>query len=317
MIVSLLFIAFSLVLLYYGAEFLVKGSVSFALRLGVSVLIVGLTVVAFGTSTPELVVSLQAAVDGHGDISIGNVIGSNILNIACVLGLSAMIAPMKVHIGLIKVDAPILIGVTLLFFLFFLDNEISRIEGIVLFSGILLYVFYAIYRAKSEKQDEQIIAEEEGDDVEITKHWAIDFLLMIGGLFLMIVGSKLLVKHAVSIAESFGVSQAVIGLTIVAIGTSLPELATSLVAAIKKKNDIAIGNIIGSNLFNILAVLGSVAMIKPIYAPGFQMVDKIVFLLVALLLFPLMKKGLTITRLEGTFLFMIFLSYNVWLIWFS
>ena len=239
-------------LLYYGAEFLIKGGVSIALKLKVPALVIGLTLVAFGTSAPELVVSVDATLKGSGDISIGNVVGSNICNIALILGLSVLIAPLAVQKKLLRFDLPLLTAVSILLMIFLLSSQgITRWQGIIFFTGIVVYTVYSIYAGKKDGAD--------GDDdvvnSKIYPYW-LSAAMVAGGLAGLIIGAKLFVNAAIFIARAGGVSDAVIGLTVVALGTSLPELATSVVAAFKNEHDIAIGNVIGSNIFNILCILG-------------------------------------------------------------
>ncbi len=313
MLVYILFIIGSLIVLYFGANFLVKGAASVAERLGVSALVVGLTVVSFGTSAPELIVSVQATLDGFGGISIGNVIGSNIANIGLILGLSALIFPLKAHMQLIRIDTPFMILVSLLFIVFFLDQTIGRIEGMVFVLIIAVYSVYNIIKSKKENQA-QVIKEYDESVPKISRHWALDGLFIILGLAGLVFGSDLLVKNAVELARGLGMSEAVIGLTIVALGTSTPELATSIVAAVKKQPDIAIGNVVGSNIFNILGILGVASLIKPIATPDINYIDSIVMIVMSLLLLPFIKTGFTLRRWEGGLLLGIYIGYMVYLL---
>ena len=313
MLTYLLFIAGSLVVLYFGANWLVKGAASVAERLGVSSLVVGLTVVAFGTSTPELIVSTQAALDGLGGISIGNVLGSNIGNIGLILGLSAMIYPLTAHMQLIRFDTPIMIAAALLFLVLFLDNTIGRIEGLVFVALVVSYTVFNVVKSRKENQ-KQVLNEFDESVPKISRHWAFDVVYIILGLAALIIGSEFLVKNAVGLARMLGLSEAVIGLTIVAVGTSMPELATSIVAAVKKQPDIAIGNVVGSNIFNILGILGITALIKPISSPDINLTDMLVMIGMSLLLLPFIKSGFTLRRWEGAMLFMIYIAYIVYLL---
>jgi len=313
MLVYILFIIGSLIVLYLGANFLVKGAASVAERFGVSSLVVGLTVVAFGTSTPELIVSVQATLEGFGGISIGNVIGSNIANIGLILGLSALIYPLRAHMQLIRIDTPFMILVAVLFILFFLDQKIGRLEGMVFVVMIIGYTVFNIIKSKKEKQAE--VLEEYNESVpKISRHWALDGLFIILGLAGLVFGSDLLVKNAVELARGLGMSEAVIGLTIVALGTSTPELATSIVAAVKKQPDIAIGNVVGSNIFNILGILGVASLIKPIATPDINYIDSIVMIVMSLLLLPFIKSGFTLRRWEGGLLLAMYIGYVVYLL---
>jgi len=313
MISYILFIIGSLVVLYFGAEWLVKGAASVAERFGVSSLVVGLTVVAFGTSTPELIVSTQAAMDGLGGISIGNVLGSNIGNIGLILGISALIYPLKAQMQLIRFDTPVMILTTLLFLVLFLDQRIGRIEGIVFVAGAMAYTIFNII--KSRKEHLKKVLKEYDDAVpKISRHWALDVLFIIAGFAALIIGSEFLVDNAVHLARLLGLSEAVIGLTIVAIGTSMPELATSVVAAIKKQPDIAIGNVVGSNIFNILGILGISSLIKPIATPDINLTDSLVMIGLSLLLLPFIRSGFTLRRWEGGLLLVIYITYITYLL---
>ncbi len=306
-----------LVLLYYGAEFLVKGGVSIAVRMKVSPLVIGLTLVAFATSAPELVVSIDAALKGAGNISLGNIVGSNICNIALILGLCSMITPLRVNRKLFQLDVPLMIlSAVVLAIFYFITCGVNRIEAGIFFIGILAYTCWSIYNSRKEgQQDPELMAEAE-EEVTSQKHYGIllSLLFVLGGLAALVGGAKLFVNGAVYFAKLLSISDAVIGLTVVAVGTSLPELATSLVAAIRGEKDIAIGNIVGSNIFNILAILGIAPLIAPIHAPGISYVDIGLMLFVSIILYPIMKTGLVISRKEGAFLFATYIAYTVWLI---
>ncbi|MCX6983302.1 MAG: calcium/sodium antiporter, partial [Lentisphaerae bacterium] len=306
MIESILIII-GLVLLYYGAEWLVGGGASLAVKAGVTPLVVGLTVVAFGTSCPELVVSVDATLSHHGEISIGNIVGSNIFNIAFILGLSAMIRPLKVQMQLIRFDTPIMIAASVLFVIFFLDKTISRMEAMILFVGILAYTVTVVRMARKEVKKNR----DDGIAGNVHAEYCLEVCVffIIAGLTALVVGARIFVEGSVMIAQNLKISEAVIGLTIVAAGTSLPELATSVVAAAKKQSDISIGNIVGSNIFNILCIIGIAGIISPIYAPGISSVDLGMMLVTAILLFPLMRTGFVITRIEGFALVSIYLGY--------
>lgn len=314
MLFDLFLITTSLGLLTLGAEGLVRGSASMALRLGLTPLMVGLTVVAFGTSAPELIVSLKASQLGQGDIALGNVIGSNIFNIGVILGLTALICPVPVKLQIIKIDGPIMLGVALLVPLLLLDgNLISRLEGIALTSGIAGYTALLVFLARREPAPAWQVEFEEGMPRR-SRHWLLDLLLMVAGLALLIAGSRLLVDSSVSVARILGVSEAVIGLTIVAAGTSVPELATSVVAAIRKEPDIAVGNIIGSNIFNILAILGVSATVMPISASGIRSFDILVMIGFSILLLPVIRSGSRLSRIEGGILLAGYVAYLI-LLW--
>jgi cation:H+ antiporter len=309
MIVQLTLIALSLVILTFGADFLVRGAGSLALRFGVTPLVVGLTVVAFGTSAPELVVSLKAAWQGQGDIAAGNVIGSNIFNIAVILGLSAMISPLRVQLQLLKFDTPVMLFTAGVLTAVFWDRQVDRGEGLLLFAGIIVYLIINV-RASRTQHTPAIDAEyEEGMPHQTKSPW-LDGLLILGGLVLLVGGSRLLVDNAVALARGLGVSEAIIGLTIVAAGTSMPELATSVVAAFKKEADIAIGNIVGSNIFNVLAIVGISGAAFPFRAPGIANFDLWIMLGLSAVLVPLLMTGKRLVRWEGALLFLSFIGYS-------
>lgn len=303
----------SLVILYFSAEGLVSGASSLAKRIGISPLVIGLTIVSVGTSAPELVVSVKAALNGQSALSIGNVLGSNFFNIGIILGLSALIYPLAVKRQLLKLDVPVMILAALLFFLFFLDSIISRIEALIF---IVMFVSYTVYLLISSKKkniktqdsdsEKEMHLEEE---IRLNKHWTLDILLIGVGLLGLVYGSDLLVENAVIIAARLGMSEAMIGLTIVAAGTSMPELATSVVAAVKKRADIAIGNVVGSNIFNILLILGVAGLIQPISAPDINYVDSLFVIGISLLLWIFMKQGTRITRWEGAAFILFYLVY--------
>ena len=261
-----LYLIAGLLLLIAGGNYLVKGGVAVAKRFKVPTLIIGMTIVAFGTSSPEFIVSLQSALQGHPEISIGNVVGSNIANIGLILGITALILPMAVNRTSVKIDVPFLIFCSLLFFTLAQDNLITRGEGFIFVILLVLFTLLSIYKGKKENPTETPTEEPVKEDAPKEKE-----LNMIGAIIMIIAscaaltfGANLLIDSAVSIAKDFGVSERVISVTLVAFGTSIPELATSIMAAIRKENDIAIGNVVGSNIFNILFVIGASALITPI-----------------------------------------------------
>jgi cation:H+ antiporter len=301
-----------LALLYVGAEGLVRGSAALALRFGIPPLIVGLTIVALGTSSPELVVSLQAGLSGRGAIAVGNVVGSNIVNVAVILGLSAVIRATTVHAQLVRFDVPVLVVCSFLLVGLLADGTLSRVEALVLALTLALYVGAAIYLARREPG-----AEADVDLPELAAPtgaiWR-DGVLILVGLGVLVVGGRMLVSGAVVIAERLGMSEAMIGLTVVALGTSLPELATSLVAAVRGEGDIAVGNVVGSNLFNILAVLGIAGLVHPIAQVDIGLVDLAVMTVLAILLLPLMRSGFRLVRWEGAVLLLIYVGYVVYLL---
>jgi cation:H+ antiporter len=298
MLVPSLLILLSCLILFVGAELLVRGGASLALKLGLTPLVVGLTVVAFGTSTPELIVSLKAAMLGQSDIAIGNVVGSNIFNIGVILGLAAVVYPVSTHLQVLRWDAPLLVAVTLLVPLTFLDGSVSRVEGIILVLATVAYTWWAVRMAK---KDEKLGHEAHIDVPEIKEKGSVftDVLKIAAGLGVLVLGSRLLVDNAVLIAKSLGVSEAIIGLTIIAAGTSMPELATSVVAAFRKQSDIALGNVLGSNLFNIMFVLGGSAAIHPVQTTGLKPVDLWMMIGITVILFPMLFTGKRLNRSEG------------------
>lgn len=303
-----LFLISGLLLLYLGASLLIKGSANIALRAGVPSLIVGLTIVAYGTSSPELLVSIRAGLEGFGDISVGNVVGSNIFNIVVILGISAMISPLKVNRQVLKTDTPILILASAVFFLLLWDKEISRIEGLILISGIIIYTVFTIYSGKKDPSRYKSESQDQEKGTHKINIW-IEAGRIILGLTGLIAGSQLFIRGATDLAKAFSIPEAVIGLTIVAAGTSLPELATSVLAVIKRENDIAIGNVVGSNIFNLLAIIGISGTISPLKTGGIGIIDLILMNATALLLLPLMRSGFRIIRIEGFLLILIYIVY--------
>ncbi|WP_417777914.1 calcium/sodium antiporter, partial [Stutzerimonas xanthomarina] len=253
-----------LVLLVAGAEALVRGAAKLASRFGIPPLIIGLTVVAFGTSAPETAVSVQASLNGSGDIAVGNVIGSNIANILLILGLSALIAPLVVSRQLIRLDVPVMIGAGLLCYGLAWNGSISRLDGILLLVALLGYTLFLVIASKREQPGPGVdeFDTEFGPDPAAKPYaWVLQLLLIVLGLGLLVGGSNLLIEGAVGLARALGLSELVIGLTVVAIGTSMPELATSVLAVIRGERDIAVGNIVGSCIFNLLLVLGAGAAV--------------------------------------------------------
>lgn len=312
MIVDSLSVLLGLVLLYFGAEWLVRGSSSMALRLGLSPLVIGLTVVAYGTSMPELVVSIKAVMAGQSDIAVGNVVGSNIFNVALILGVAALIFPIKIQFQLIRFDVPLMIGITLLALFFLRDGRLDRWEAAILFVGILCYTAGSLIYAKKSAPKE--VTEEYAESLpKPNGHLWADIGFVVAGLVVMVIGSKFLVDGSISLARLFGVSEAVIGLTIVAAGTSTPELAATIVAAFKKEPDIAVGNIVGSNIYNLLCILGITGLVHPLNLGGITLVDQLVMLGVAVLLIPFMWSGFVLRRWEGIVLLGIYVGYLAWL----
>lgn len=303
----LLYLLGGIVFLFAGAEGLVRGSSSLALKLGISPLVIGLTIVGFATSSPELVVSINAALIGSSEIVLGNVIGSNIANIALILGCAALIKPLKVNVDVIRKEVPILIAVSILLVIILIDGEVGLIDGIIFITGIVLYVLLSIIFAKKEKSlDAETTFKEEFQSKFNTP---LLLLLIAVGAGLLIFGANIFLKSAIEIAKLFGMSDAVIGLTVVAVGTSLPELITSAIAAIKNKADIAIGNAVGSSIFNILFILGITAVIMAVSAGGISYIDLGVMILTAVILLPMSIRGYKINRVEGLVLLLGYFLY--------
>ncbi|HRJ44179.1 MAG: calcium/sodium antiporter [Caldilineaceae bacterium] len=312
------FFVLGLLFLIGGAEILVRGASRLAVAMGISPLVVGLTVVAFGTSSPELMVSIQTAISGQPALMVGNVVGSNIFNVLFILGVSALITPLIISQQLIRWDVPLMIGLSLLVLIFVQDASLSRGECLILALGLVAYVLFTIYQSRRESKAVQAeYAEAFGASSAKARTWPVDLLLVAGGLGALALGSRWLVDGAVAFAEALGVSQLVIGLTIVAIGTSLPEVATSIVASIRGERDIAVGNVVGSNIFNILAVLGigglftkgGIAVSETAIA-----IDIPVMVAVAAICLPLFFTGSRISRWEGALLLGYYIAYTAYLI---
>lgn len=315
MVTVIYFIA-GLLLLTGGAELLVRGASKLAARAGISPLVIGLTVVAFGTSAPELAISLQSGFAGEADLLLGNLIGSNIFNVLLVLGLSAMITPLVVSQKLVRLDVPIMIGVSVLLYIFAIDGSISRLEGGILFMLLIIYLGYLIYESKTESEEVRREYEEEfGKAPE--RHWLWHLILVITGLVLLVLGAQWLVDSAVTFAEYLGISSLVIGLTVVAAGTSLPEVATSVMASIKGERDIAVGNIVGSNLFNIMSIIGLTAITLPQnipVSPGILGFDLPVMIAVSVACLPIFFTGNVIARWEGLLFFIYYVIFTIYLV---
>ncbi|MGI1986820.1 calcium/sodium antiporter [Shewanella glacialipiscicola] len=294
------------IILTLGAEALVRGASSIALRLGITPLIIGLTIVAFGTSAPELAVSVKSALAGNSGIALGNVIGSNIANIGLILAITALIRPIQVQSQVVKRDIPLMILASMLFWGLLLDGELSLIDGVVLLSLLIGYLAFSYISSKNSNEEEEI---EAGPNNPL-----LSALFIVVGISMLVGGGILFVNGAVDLAKTFGVSEVIIGLTIVAIGTSMPELVTSVIAALKGQSDIAIGNIVGSNIFNILGILGITAIVQPVSSLGFQPIDFIVMLAFAVIILPFAWTGLRIGRREGTVLLLGYLGYMGYLV---
>ncbi|MDX1622428.1 MAG: calcium/sodium antiporter [Gemmatimonadota bacterium] len=313
----LLFLA-GLLFLIVGAEALVRGASRLAALFGISPLVIGLTVVAFGTSSPELAVSIESALSGQGSIAMGNVVGSNIFNVLFILGLSAMIVPLVASRQLVRLDVPLMIALSVVLLILSLDASLSRADGLALFTGLVLYTSFSIHRSRREAAGvKREYAREFGFEGEGWSRWIGNPLLILGGLALLLIGSNWLVDSAESLARYLGVSELVIGLTIVAAGTSLPEVVTSIVAAIRGERDIAVGNVVGSNLFNIMGVLGVAATVSPtgIAVPAaITRFDMPVMIAVAVACLPLFFTGGVISRKEGALLLGYYGAYTLYLV---
>lgn len=310
-----------LVCLVGGAELLVRGAAGIASRLGIAPVIIGLTVVAFGTSAPELAVGISAAGGGSADVAFGNVVGSNIVNVLLILGASAVVGGLAVSQRIIRLDVPLLLAVSVVALVMALDNSIGRIDGIILFAGVITYTGWLIRGARREP-DPAVLAEyddsiDELDVGVIDKPVPVQALLVAIGLGVLVAGSQLLVSSATDIAETIGVSDLVIGLTVVAVGTSLPELATSMLAAFRGRRDIAVGNVVGSCLFNLMCVLGASAAVSSDgigVTDGSLRLDLPVMIAATVVLVPIFWNGFRITRLEGVALIGFYLVYVVYLV---
>ena len=300
-----------ILLLYYGADYLVKGSVRIAEALGIPSIVIGLTLVAFATSAPELVVSISASLKGNGDISLGNVIGSNISNIGLILGISALLAPMNIHRNLIRFDGPVMFIATALLIVFsYFWHGISRIHAAILLAFFIFYMWKTVYGALKNRgnADEASNAEmAEMPEKPISIYLAPVFA--IGGILALVGGAKLFLDASIFFAKLCHISDAVIGLTIVAVGTSLPELATSVVAALKGEKDIAVGNVVGSNIFNVLSILGIAPLIRPIAAGGIQLLDIVMLAVFTMLISIIMLTCKTVARWHGGVLLLTYISY--------
>ncbi len=314
----ILFCLIGFVLLYFAAEWLVKGSSSLARSLGVTPIVIGLTVVAFGTSAPELVVSLISSIQGKSMIAVGNVVGSNICNIALVLGLSAVFNPIKSDPSVVRRDIPIMLAISLYLLLLTLNSRLGRIEGATLFVGIILYTFMNYYLAKKETVGAAEI-ESELEEIGFVASRPKQLVLIGAGIVGVVGGAQIVVENAVLIMKILEVDEKFIGLTIVAFGTSLPELATSVVAAIRGEMDISIGNLVGSNVFNIMSVLGLAALVRPIPIPGGFIesglwIDYLVMMFTSFLPWLMMRKDFTVKRSGGFILLLCYGCYLTYLI---
>ena len=308
MLVTIFYTVMGGLLLYWGGEWLVSGASSFALRRGVSKLTVGLTIVAFGTSAPELFISSLAAIQNHASIATGNVIGSNIANIGLILGVSALIYPPRVANSSVKFQMPFAVIVTVLFGILALFGDLGRVDSIILLAAFGVFVIYCLRTAQDN------LADESNQEYKPLSSVSREYIYIIFGLVGLAGGSELFVKGAVEIATYLGVSEFFIGLSLVALGTSLPELATSIVAAAKKESEIVIGNIIGSCIFNILLVIGVVGLIRPIPQPSVSFIlDIAVMLGLTAMLYPMLASGRKLSRTEGLILIAVYVGYIIYI----
>lgn len=316
---GVLWFLLGLVALVGGAELLVRGASRLALLFGISPLVVGLTVVSFGTSAPELAVSVQSAWSGQVDIALGNVVGSNVFNVLVILGLSALVVPLVVHQQLIRQEVPIMIGASLLLWALAADGGIGRGEGLLFFGLLVGYTVLLIRQSRregAEVTDEYADAFGDGSP-GWRNHWLTQVALIVGGLALLVLGARWLVEAAVDFARHLGVSELIIGLTIVAAGTSLPEVATSVMAALRGERDIAVGNVVGSNIFNILCVLGISAIVAPAeltVAGQVLAFDLPIMVAVAAICLPIFFTRNLITRGDGVLLLGLYAAYTAYLI---
>ncbi len=303
-----------LIVLYVGGEVFIKGSANIARLFGIKPLIVAATVAAFATSAPEFFVCLTAAIKNSKDLAVGNIIGSCIANIALILGVCSLIRPIKIERLLLRKELPILIAVSLMFLFICLDLYISKIEAAFLLFAFCLFIYYCIKNAKKEEEP----LPEAGprltkEPLTETRPWT-NFIFIVLATLLLVLGSHLLVKSAVALAHYMGISQLVIGLTIVAIGTSLPELSVSAVASARREHDISIGNVIGSNIFNILLIIGAVCFIRPVVISTATLKFELPLMVAySVLLLPLLRTGFRLSRLEGLILLVSYIAY-IWIL---
>ncbi len=316
---QLLLLAGGIGALYFGAEWLIHGAANLASRVGVSPIVIGLTVVSIGTSAPELAVCLIAVARDQPDLAIGNVMGSNLANLGLVLGLTAVMSPLRVAARVVRREVPIMIGMTMVLILPLLDLELSRGDGVVLVALLGAYLMFVLRSARDEPAEIQDEFEEfvEGKDGSASNmpFWRAGGLIVVG-IAGLVIGGRAIIESATYLAEAAGIPDLYVGLTIVAIGTSLPELATSLVAAARQEADIAVGNAIGSNIFNIGAVLGGTALFHPVaVTPHVLRYEFPAVLLISILVLPLARTSYTIKRTEGGLLFLSYVGLGLWIFW--
>ncbi len=317
---TFVFFGIGLVLLIFGAEVLVRGASRLAIAAGISPLVIGLTVVAFGTSAPELAVSVQSALQGEADIALGNVIGSNIANILLILGVSALVAPLLVAAQLVRFDVPLMVISSMLLYLLGMDGQLSRLDGALLFVGVVAYTVWLIRQSRKESKAVQAeFAEEYGPPPAAQGRYTllINPGMMVAGLAMLVLGAQWLVGSAEIMARWWGISELIIGLTVVAVGTSLPEIATSIIAVYRGERDIAVGNAVGSNIFNLLSVLGITSLVAPngIGVPAAALAfDLPIMIAVAIACLPIFYTGNLIARWEGGLFVAYYLAYIAYIV---
>ncbi|MEX1057771.1 MAG: calcium/sodium antiporter [Natronospirillum sp.] len=310
-----LVLAMGLVLLIIGADLLVRGAARLAASFGVPALVIGLTVVAFGTSAPELAVSVKSAWSGQAELAIANVVGSNIFNVLFILGVAALVSPLIVSGQLIRQDVPIMVALSLVAVFMAHNGSIGKLEAGLLVLGLILYTAFLFVQGRKQGVDHG--GDEVGELTEASRPLWHNLMLVVVGLLLLVIGARWLVNSAVEIASALGVSEAVVGLTIVAAGTSLPEVMTSIIATLKGERDIAIGNVVGSNIFNILCVLGLSGLLSPLplaAGPHLAQIDLPIMLGVAMLCLPLFFTGAVVNRLEGFLFLTLYIAYTWYLV---
>ncbi len=306
------------ILLIAGAEFLVRGASQLAGAFGISPLVIGLTVVALGTSSPETAVSVGSALGGRADVALGNVVGSNILNVLLILGISALVAPLVVSGRLVRLDAPLMVGISVLLLLLALDGSIGRLDGLLLFGGVVAYILFTVWQSRREGAEvaEDGAYEPESGSGSRARRVILQLGLIVGGLALLVLGSRWLVDGAVAIASALGLSELIIGLTVVAAGTSLPEVATSVLAVLRGEREIAVGNVVGSCIFNVLAVLGLTGLVAPdgiSVPPAALSFDIPVMIATAVACLPIFFTGHRINRWEGLLFVGYYAAYTLYL----
>ncbi len=312
----LLFIT-GLILLIFGAEALVRGASRLAVAAGISPLVVGLTVVAFGTSSPEFAVSIKAALSNQAAIAVGNIIGSSIVNILLIIGLSATITPLVVSQQLVRLDVPLMIAASFAVWFFSFNGVFSRVDGLLLFTSLIAYIVFLIFQSRKENADIKAEYDREFGRKNGLNGWLKNLFLVAIGLVMLVQGSNWLVNSAVAFAQFLGVSELVIGLTVIAVGTSLPEVVTSVIASVRGERDIAVGNAVGSNIFNMLGVLGLASIIAPggiAVSPAIISFDIPIMIAVSFACLPIFFTGGVISRWEGVLLLAYYVAYTLYLV---